>query len=128
MTTRINPRTRIANVSALSVTAGMIAIAALVAPAARADTLNDRFLTALSDAGIAYGDPASAVELGKSLCPMLIGPGKSVASTYATVTNNGIPPDVAAFFAGIAISMYCPSMMASIGNGTLLNWLQAPHP
>ena len=33
---------------------------------------------------------------------------------------------MAAFFTGIAISMYCPSMVSSVGNGTFLNWLQAP--
>jgi hypothetical protein len=42
---------------------------------------------------------------------------------YSTVSNNGISPDMAAFFTGIAISMYCPSMMSSIGNGTFLNQL-----
>ena len=30
---------------------------------------------------------------------------------------------MAAFFTGIAISMYCPQMMGSIGNGTFLNML-----
>ena len=50
-----------------------------------------------------------------------------MASVYSTVTNNGINPDMAAFFTGIAISMYCPSMMQSLGNGTFLKleWL---HP
>jgi hypothetical protein len=33
---------------------------------------------------------------------------------------------MAAFFTGIAISMYCPQMMSSIGNGTFLNFLQMP--
>ena len=37
--------------------------------------------------------------------------------------NNGINPDMAAFFTGIAISMYCPSMMTQIGNGTILEGL-----
>ena len=55
---------------------------------------------------------------------MLVEPGKSIASVYSTVTNNGINPDMAAFFTGIAISMYCPSMMSSLGNGTFLNFLR----
>jgi hypothetical protein len=54
---------------------------------------------------------------------MLVEPGKSLASVYSTVSNNGINPQMAAFFTGIAISMYCPSMMSSIGNGTFLNQL-----
>ena len=54
---------------------------------------------------------------------MLVEPGKSLASVYSTVSNQGISPDMAAFFTGIAISMYCPSMMSGIGNGTFLNSL-----
>ena len=57
---------------------------------------------------------------------MLVEPGKTLASVASRVGNNGISPDMAAFFTGIAISMYCPSMMSSIGNGTFLDWLQAP--
>jgi hypothetical protein len=30
---------------------------------------------------------------------------------------------MASFFTGIAIQMYCPQMMSSIGNGTFLNQL-----
>jgi Protein of unknown function (DUF732) len=60
------------------------------------------------------------------VCPMLVEPGKSVASVYSRVANNGIPPEMAAFFTGIAISMYCPQMMSGLGNGTFLNWLQVP--
>ena len=41
-----------------------------------------------------------------------------------TVADNGINPGMASFFTGIAISMYCPQMMGSIGNGTFLNHLQ----
>jgi hypothetical protein len=94
----------------------------LAAPAA-AEPIDTNFLNALTTAGIGYGDPASTEQLGQSICPMLVEPGKSLASVYSTVSNNGINPDMAAFFTGIAISMYCPSMMSSIGNGTLLNGL-----
>ena len=55
---------------------------------------------------------------------MLVEPGKSFASVAPASANNGISPDMAAFFTGIAISMYCPSMMSSLGNGTFLNWLR----
>ena len=55
---------------------------------------------------------------------MLVEPGKSFASVASSVANNGITPDMASFFTGIAISMYCPQMMGSIGNGTFLNSLQ----
>jgi uncharacterized protein DUF732 len=108
----------------LAVTLVGVATAVGLAAPAHADPLtDDSFLSALTNAGIGYDDPASTEQLGQSICPMLVEPGKSMASVYSTVTNNGINPDMAAFFTGIAISMYCPSMMAGIGNGTFLNQL-----
>jgi len=100
------------------------ATAVTLAAPASADPLTDNnFLGALSNAGIGYNDPASTQQLGQSICPMLVEPGKNMASIYSTVSNNGINPAMASFFTGIAISMYCPSMMSSIGNGTFLNQL-----
>ena len=92
---------------------------------APADTDNDAFLSALNRAGIAYAEnnPDLTAQLGERVCPMLVEPGKSFAQVATTVANNGINPDVAAFFTGIAISMYCPQMMGQIGNGTFLNML-----
>jgi hypothetical protein len=108
----------------LTVTLVGAATALSLAAPASADPLTDNnFLGALTNAGIGYGDPASTESLGQSICPMLVEPGKNMASIYSTVSNNGINPQMAAFFTGIAISMYCPSMMSSIGNGTFLNSL-----
>jgi hypothetical protein len=114
-------KTRVLTMALVPVTAALA-----VAVPARADTINDSFLSALNNAGVGYNDPASTVSLGQSVCPMLVEPGKSFASVASTVGNNGISPGMAAFFTGIAISMYCPSMMSSLGNGTFLNWLQVP--
>ncbi len=109
----------------LTVTLVGVATAVTVAAPAHADPTNDSFLSALSNAGIGFNDPNAATALGQSVCPMLVEPGKSFASVASTVGNQGISPDMAAFFTGIAISMYCPSMMTSLGNGTFLNFL---HP
>jgi hypothetical protein len=108
------------------ITATLVGVATavtLAAPASADPTTDNSFLSALGNAGIGYNDPASTEQLGQSICPMLVEPGKSLASVYSTVSNNGINPDMAAFFTGIAISMYCPSAMSSIGNGTFLNQL-----
>ncbi len=105
---------------------GLMTAAALSAAPARADTIDDSFLRALNSAGVTYNDPASTVALGQAVCPMLVEPGKSMAGVASSVANNGISPDMAAFFTGIAISLYCPSVVSALGNGTLLNWLQAP--
>jgi hypothetical protein len=110
----------------LTVTLVGLATAVAVAAPAHADPVTDNtFLNALTNAGIGYSDPASTQSLGQSICPMLVEPGKSLASVYSSVTNQGISPDMAAFFTGIAISMYCPQMMGSLGSGTFLNFL---HP
>jgi hypothetical protein len=111
---------------ALALGIGVTTAAALLAAPAHADPIDDAFLTALRDGGLALNDPANTVELGRTVCPMLVEPGKSLASVYTRVANNGIPPDLAAFFTGIAISMYCPQAMSSIGNGTFLDWLPVP--
>lgn len=100
-----------------------VATAVTLAAPAHADPTTDAFLNALNGAGIGYNDPSSTAALGQSICPMLVEPGKNMASIYSTVSNNGISPAMASFFTGIAISMYCPSMMSSIGNGTFLNSL-----
>jgi len=96
----------------------------LAVPASADPVTDNSFLSALSNAGIGYGDPTNTEQLGQSICPMLVEPGKNMASIYSTVSNNGINPAMASFFTGIAISMYCPQMMGSIGNGTFLNMLQ----
>jgi len=110
-------------VGTVAVTAALAA-GVVLAPTASADTNPSDFLQALNSAGIGYTDPNATATLGQTVCPMLVEPGKSFASVASTVANNGISPDMAAFFTGIAISMYCPSMMSSLGNGTFLNFLQ----
>jgi hypothetical protein len=109
------------SVRTLAATACLTTAAAVFAAPASADPVDNTFLAALNEAGVGFNDPAATEQLGQSICPMLVEPGKSLASVYSTVTNNGINPDMAAFFTGIAISMYCPSAMSSLGNGTFLN-------
>jgi hypothetical protein len=103
-----------------------LATAALaVAAPARADN-DTAFLDALNRAGIGYADnnPDLTAQLGERVCPMLVEPGKNFAQVATTVADNGINPGLASFFTGIAIQMYCPQMMGSIGNGTFLQMMQ----
>jgi hypothetical protein len=109
--------------SLTAILVGSATALALAAPASADPIADNSFLNALTNAGIGYNDPTSTEQLGQSICPMLVEPGKNMASIYSTVSNNGINPQMAAFFTGIAISMYCPSAMSSIGNGTFLNQL-----
>jgi Protein of unknown function (DUF732) len=114
-------------VRALAVSIGVItATAALPAPS-QADSVDDGFLSALGSAGVNYGDPGSMVALGQSICPMLAQPGGTFASAVSSITgDNGMSPAMAGLFSSIAISMYCPSMMASIANGNVPSLPQFP--
>ncbi len=116
---------RLHRASALAITAGVAAGIAIAAPAS-ADDSDNSFLAALDRANIPYADNNAdlTAQLGERVCPMLVEPGKSFAQVATTVADNGINPGLASFFTGIAISMYCPQMMGSIGNGTFLNMLQ----
>ncbi|BBY82897.1 hypothetical protein MPUL_40550 [Mycolicibacterium pulveris] len=104
---------------------GLAAAATALAAPAQADTADEAFLAALRGAGMTIDNPVDMVALGESVCPLLVEPGKNLAKVYTQVTDSGIPPDIAAFFTGIAISSYCPQMLASVGNGTVLDWLPA---
>jgi hypothetical protein len=90
---------------------------------AHADTADTAFLDALSRAGAGFDNQQASLALGKSLCPMLVEPGKDFASAVAKVRGDGVPPAMAALFAGIAIQAYCPSMVSSIGDGSILGQL-----
>lgn len=111
----------------LSATVGFAA-PAQADPLAPANPADLSFLTALNNAGVGYADPNAAVRLGQEVCPMLVEPGKNFTSVVTRLRGDRsvVSPDVAAFFAGIAISMYCPQMMSGIGDGTLLRMLAVP--
>jgi hypothetical protein len=99
-----------------------IVIAASAAPAqAHADASSDNFLSALTSSGVSVADPNMAVTMAQSICPMLAQPGGNFAAVASQMGGtNGVSPGMANLFTSIAISMYCPSMMASLANG---NWL-----
>jgi hypothetical protein len=107
--------------SAMAISVGIV-IAASAAPAtARADAVSDTFLSTLTSSGVSVADPNMAVTMAQSICPMLAKPGGNFAGIASQMGGtNGVSPGMANLFTSIAISMYCPSMMASLANG---NWL-----
>lgn len=111
---------RTSTVAALSTA---LATAAVVAAGPAQANPNSDFLNLLTSAGIAYGNANDTTDLGKQVCNMLVQPGKDFASTVAEVQNRGVNPDMASFFAGIAIQAYCPQFLASVADGTVLNQL-----
>ncbi|KZS84373.1 MULTISPECIES: DUF732 domain-containing protein [Mycobacterium] len=105
----------------------LTAAAALAAPA-EAGTIDDAFIGALNDAGVNYGDPASAVDLGHSVCSTLAQPGGTFNSAAATVVaaGTGMPKSMAQIFTSIAISTYCPQAMTDVATGNLPGLPQIP--
>jgi hypothetical protein len=104
--------------TALTLATGLLAAAAVAAAPAHADPVEDAFLTAVSEAGVVMGDPGSAVALGQQVCPMLADPSQNAADVAAEVADmGGMSLGPATMFTGIAVSMFCPAMVQSIGTG-----------
>ena len=94
--------------------------------AAEANEVDDQFIAALNKAGVHYGEPANAVALGQSICPMLAKPGGTFAAAVAKVQGGGISAGMASMFAQIAIEMYCPQVMADVAGGNLSGLPKVP--
>ncbi|MEU0497702.1 DUF732 domain-containing protein [Mycobacterium sp. NPDC006124] len=106
---------------AMALSAGIVVAAAATPATARADAVGDQFLAALTGSGVSVADPNMAVTMAQSICPMLVQPGGNFAAVASQMGGtNGVSPGMANLFTSIAISMYCPSMMASLANG---NWI-----
>ena len=103
----------------MSVFAAGVSVAALLTAApAQADPVDDAFIDALGGAGVGMANPADAVALGQSVCPMLSEPGQNAADAAAQVADTaGMSLGPATMFTGLAISAFCPGVMASLGNG-----------
>jgi hypothetical protein len=98
--------------------AGVLVSGLALAAPAQADTTDDAFLSALTDAGIGSIDPGNAAELGQQVCPMLAQPGQTAADVAAKVADaGGMSLGPATMFTGIAISLFCPAAVSSIANG-----------
>jgi hypothetical protein len=103
---------------AFALSAGVFASGLVWAGPAQADTADDAFLAALTDAGVGTADPANAAALGQQVCPMLAEPGQTAADVAANVADTGgMSLGPATMFTGIAISLFCPAAMSSITSG-----------
>ena len=103
---------------AFALSASVLVSSLVWAAPAQADTTDDAFLAALTDAGVGTSDPANAAVLGQQVCPMLAAPGQTAADVAAKVADaGGMSLGPATMFTGIAISLFCPAAMSSIGSG-----------
>jgi hypothetical protein len=103
----------------ITVFAGAVATACMLAAPAQADPSTDAFLDAVSGAGLGgTTDPSNLVAAGQSVCPMLSEPGQNAADAAATVADTtGMSLGGANMFTGLAISFLCPRVLESVGNG-----------
>ncbi|MXI79734.1 DUF732 domain-containing protein [Mycobacterium tuberculosis] len=100
----------------LALLAGVFGGAASCAAPIQADMMGNAFLTALTNAGIAYDQPATTVALGRSVCPMVVAPGgtfESITSRMAEI--NGMSRDMASTFTIVAIGTYCLAVARAEG-------------
>lgn len=96
----------------------LVSALTLSAPAS-AEPTDDAFLAALADAGVASVDPTDAVAMGQQVCPLLAQPGQTAADVAAKVAEaGGMSLGPATMFTGVAITMFCPTAVASFGSGT----------
>jgi hypothetical protein len=95
----------------LMLTGGAFGLAANWAAPIHADMMGNAFLTALSNAGIPYSQPATTMALGRSVCPMVIQGGSFDAVSARMSENTGMTHDAAAAFTIVAIATYCPAII-----------------
>lgn len=104
------------------VTAAAVAAALCSTPSAHADSVGDAMAPVLNGAGIGNNGPVSSAiaQVGQSICPMLVKPGSSFATSAAQVSGHGgLAPPLAGFLVGMAIQSQCPSFMTSVANGNM---------
>jgi hypothetical protein len=69
---------------------------------------------------------ASIEKFGQSICPNLVKPGSSLASTLSELQGNtGLTPTLTGMVAGFVIQTQCPSVMSKLAHGDL-SALQLP--
>lgn len=108
----------------LRVVAGGLVIAAglaggIAAAPAQADTNSNvtDFLSKLDLLGFTDIDPAKAVAVGESLCPMLAERGQNTADIASAVSDAiGRPLGASAMFTGAAISFLCPRAIGNVSS------------
>jgi uncharacterized protein DUF732 len=104
----------------MALIAGLAAMAAMWAAPIRADMLGNAFLSALTNAGVPYTQPASTTAAGQSVCPMLFEPGESFDSVVSEMAaGRGMSQKTAGVFTIVAIATYCPAVLAPLLNGRL---------
>lgn len=108
-------RVRLTVLPILGMITGLVSLAAVLSAPIRADMLGNAFLSALTNAGITYTQPATTTAMGQSVCPMLFEPGGSFDDvTSKMAEGNGLSYEMAGRFTIVAIATYCPAVIAPL--------------
>ncbi|GAB3004120.1 DUF732 domain-containing protein [Mycobacterium bourgelatii] len=103
--TSIPARSFWAGLTALVVSVGL---AGAVAPTARADGIDDQFLSAVESRDIKFASPQAAILAGHQVCNEL-DQGRPKGDIATELTNSGkLDGYHAGFFVGLSIAAFCP--------------------
>ena len=107
----------------------LVAVAAIAASAAastpaHADTGTDPVLDAVGSTGASTTRAAGSPSLGTSICTAIQQPGETMASiASALAARDGTSPRMSKVLTGLAISIYCPTMMSTLPGDDWLSLL-----
>ncbi|MDW5610572.1 MULTISPECIES: DUF732 domain-containing protein [Mycolicibacterium] len=111
-------------VVAALVAAATVAATMSAAPA-QADPTTDAFISTLQHYRLGDIDPATAMRVGQTVCPMLSEPGQNAANVAADVADAlGRPLGPATMFTGLAISIFCPRAVSAMTDGVPFSFLR----
>jgi hypothetical protein len=86
----------------------LVGLAGAATPAARADAVDNLFVTAVKNKGIDFASPQAAIVAGHEVCDELdLGKQKSDVASEV-MTNSNLDGYRAGFFIGASIAAYCP--------------------
>ena len=101
-----------------------LAISAATPTLAHADTGTDPVLDAVGSAGASTTAASSSPSLGNSICTAVQQPGETMASiASALAARDGTSPRMSRVLTGLAISIYCPTMMSTLAGDDWLSLL-----
>ncbi len=101
-----------------------VAIAAAAPTMAHADTGTSPVLDTVGTAGASTTAASSSPTLGNSICTAVQQPGETMASiASALAARDGTSPRMSKVLTGLAISIYCPTMMSTLPGDDWLSLL-----
>ncbi len=103
----------LAAVGSLAISAGLIGAATSAAAPAQADPITDTLVSSLATAGIQAVSPTVASVTAQAVCTIVSQPGGADVVNFV-MDAVGLPLGAAGMFTGIAISLFCPTLVSAV--------------